>query len=212
MWLQRGRSVLQPHPSTAHGILHPLFCIPCAARALHNVPHFSQWQYQRNPVAAILGVPLREVMRGYTKRGAARASDSDLCFEWEFRTMASSGRPGPRLAGRKRPSPAFTEKKGKGEGKSRSRPLTYTLQSLHPSSPTLLTSPSHIRSSDWPIKYRKYVSTDECSAQAENGQCEADYSSSSITRIQLTSLSQRVQPGPIPISTSGTSCIISMHG
>lgn len=112
------RSVLQPHPSTAHGILHPLFCIPCAARALHNVPHFSQWQYQRNPVAAILGVPLREVMRGYTTRGAARASDSDLCFECEFRTTASSGRPGPRLAGRKRPSPAFTEKKGKGEGKA----------------------------------------------------------------------------------------------
>lgn len=153
-------------------------------------------------------------MRGYTKCRAARASDSDLCFECsEFRTTASSGRPGPRLAGRKRPSPAFTEKKRKGGGKkSRSRPLTYTLPSLHSSSPTLLTSPSHIRSSDWPIKYRKYVSTDECSAQAENGQCEADYSSSSITRILLTSLSQRVQPGPIPISTSGTSCIISMHG
>lgn len=203
--------MLQPHPSTAHGILHPLFCIPCAARALHNVPHFSQWQYQRNPVAAILGVPLREVMRGYTKRGAARASDSDLCLECEFRTTASSGRPGWQ-EGRGH-LPLSPKKKGKREGKSRSRPLTIpTLQSLHPSSPTLLTSPSHIRSSDWPIKYRKYVSTDECSAQAENGQCEADYSSSSITRIQLTSLSQRVQPGPIPNSTSGTSCIISMHG
>lgn len=73
----------------------------------------------------------------------------------------------------------FLRKKGK---KSCSRPLICTLLSLRPSSPTLLTSPSHIRSSDWPIKHRKYVSNDECSAQAENSQCEADYTSSSITR------------------------------
>lgn len=162
-------------------------------------------------MAAILGVPLREVMRGYTKRGAARASDSDLCLECEFRTTASSGRPGWQ-EGRGH-LPLSPKKKERGREKADLVPS----QSLHynPSTPPLRLfspPPPHIRSSDWPIKYRKYVSTDECSAQAENGQCEADYSSSSITRIQLTSLSQRVQPGPIPNSTSGTSCIISMHG
>ncbi|KAI9515117.1 hypothetical protein NQZ68_027983 [Dissostichus eleginoides] len=47
---------------------------------------------------------------------------------------------------------------------------------------SLLTSPSHIRSSDWPIKYRKYVSIDECSAQAEKAECGAESTSSSSTR------------------------------
>ncbi|KAK5872543.1 hypothetical protein PBY51_013232 [Eleginops maclovinus] len=56
----------------------------------------------------------------------------------------------------------------------------YTLPA--PPLRSLLTSPSHIRSSDWPIKYRKYVSIDECSAQAEKAECGAEPTSSSTTR------------------------------
>lgn len=90
-----------------------------------------------------------------------------------------------RLAGRERPSPAFTEKKKK-ERIAALLPLICRIKLPCPSPPLPFQLPSHIRSGDWPIKHRKYVSIDECSAQAEKAQFEAATSSSTSRTADIS--------------------------
>lgn len=127
------------------------------------------------------------MLQGCYSEGRGAHPSFSLCSCSVFRTAASSR----RLAGRERPSPAFTQKKTHRRKKEASPSSPSSVHYTPPAPPlcSLLTSPSHIRSSDWPIKYRKYVSTDECSAQAEKAQCEADSTSSSTTRT--ADISQR---------------------
>lgn len=78
---------------------------------------------------------------------------------------------------RERPSPAFTREK------AALVPSSVATLNSPPAPPLcfLLTSPSHIRSTDRPIKQGKRVST-ECSALAEKAESGADWTSSSTTR------------------------------